>query len=146
MPNRRPIGDILSVVLPFAGGMTLGGITSGWVICARLGKYVVAIADISSNWFDAFLIWVLFALPILVATACIWETVVLILMWLICPVPIRPRMASISIVVLGAAAGTCFAVASTFAFELDVYWLPLAVSLIVLAPLLMLKLEHENEP
>jgi hypothetical protein len=139
MRTRNPIGGLLRAVLPFALGMVVGGIVAGIAVCGPLGRYVVAFADIPHRSFDAFFIWAVFGLPPLVGVASVWGLAALAVAWAISPVPLSLRLTPQATTALGGVAGAVCAFALAYQFELGVFAVPVALSLVVISPLSLVK-------
>jgi hypothetical protein len=145
MRNRNPVGEILCAILYSSIGMVIGGIGAGLAVCGPLGRYVIAIADIPHSAFDAFVIWMIFGLPCLVLVTAIWQFAVLLVAWVVSPVPLSLRLAPSTICVLGIASAACVAIASTFQFELGTLSATIAVSAVAIPPLLLVKRDSGRE-
>ena len=143
--KRNSIGDLLLAIVPFLKGFAIGEFITGLVVCGPLGKYVIGIADIPHSPFDAFVIWLIFGLPVLALVTGVWESVVLIVIWLVCPMRLVLRLESKAIAALGIIAAVFPTIALTYQFQLGAFAFPIGSSVIVMAPLLFLKRDTDRE-
>ena len=139
MRSRNPLADVLCAIPPFAKGIAIGGIGAGLAVCGPLGKSVVAFADPPHDPWSAFLLWMILALPVLLIGASIWQCAVILVAWILSPLPLSLRLAPSAITLLGIVAAVCFAIALAFEYELGVLATPIAVSFVVISPSLMVR-------
>lgn len=143
--KRNSIGDLLLAIVPFLKGFVMGEFITGLVVCGPLGKYVIGIADIPHSPFDAFVIWLIFGLPVLALVTSVWESVVLIVIWLVCPMRLVLRLTPNAILVLGIVAAIFATLALTYQFQLGAFAFPIGSLAVVMAPLLLLKRDTDRE-